>query len=109
MSNIKLTYFGFNGGRGEPIRMALAIGGIEFEDVRLPFDQFRELQPSFPLNAVPTMEIDGVVHTQANAMTRYAGKLTGLYPEDSWQAFLCTYVDQLLKNQPTRRLLECST
>lgn len=94
MSKIKLTYFGFNGGRGEPVRMALAIGGIVFEDIRINFEQFREQQTSFPLHAVPTMEVDGVVHTQSNAMTRYAGKLAGLYPNDPWQAFLC---DEILE------------
>tara|TARA_B110000483_G_scaffold88856_1_gene109643 strand:+ start:24184 stop:24801 length:618 start_codon:yes stop_codon:yes gene_type:complete len=92
MSDIKLTYFDFHGGRGESVRMALTIGGIAFEDIRISFQQFGELRKSFPLNAVPTMKIGGVVHTQSNAMTRYAGKLTGLYPDDLWQAFLCDEV-----------------
>ena len=35
MPNLKLTYFDFDGGRGEPIRPALAIGGIPFADDRL--------------------------------------------------------------------------
>lgn len=93
MSKIKLTYFDFHGGRAEPIRMALSMGGIEFEDVRISFAEFRELRDGYPLKAIPTMEVDGVVYTQCNAMTRYAGRLTGLYPEDAWDAFLC---DELL-------------
>ena len=32
MAKLKLTYFDFHGGRGEPARLALAIGGIAFED-----------------------------------------------------------------------------
>ena len=94
MSKIKLTYFDFSGGRGEPVRMALAIGGVDFEDHRISFAEFGQMREDFPLKAVPTMEIDGVVYTQSNAMTRYAGRLTGLYPEDPWQAFLC---DELLE------------
>ena len=35
MSKVKLTYFDFDGGRGEPIRIALSIGGIDFEDHRI--------------------------------------------------------------------------
>ena len=35
MAKLKLTYFDFDGGRGEPARLALHIGGIAFEeDVR---------------------------------------------------------------------------
>jgi hypothetical protein len=31
MPKLKLTYFDFHGGRGEPARLALSIGGIPFE------------------------------------------------------------------------------
>ena len=34
MAKLKLTYFDFHGGRGEPARLALSIGGIAFEDDR---------------------------------------------------------------------------
>ena len=37
MSNLKLTYFDFHGGRGEPARLALSIGGIPFQDDRVAF------------------------------------------------------------------------
>ena len=98
MSKIKLTYFDFNGGRGEPVRMALAIGGVDFEDHRISFTEFGQMRENFPLQAVPIMEIDGVVYTQSNAMTRYAGQLTGLYPEDPWQAFLCDEVLETIED-----------
>lgn len=35
MPKIVLTYFDFDGGRGEPARLALRIGGVEFEDRRI--------------------------------------------------------------------------
>ena len=35
MAKPKLTYFDFHGGRGEPARLALSMGGIPFEDDRL--------------------------------------------------------------------------
>lgn len=37
---IKLYYFDF-GGRAEPIRLALHVGGVAFEDVRITEDEFR--------------------------------------------------------------------
>ena len=92
MSKFKLTYFDMDGGRGEPIRMAAAIGGIDFEDNRISFQEFGETRDKFPLTAVPTMEIDGVEHIQSNAMCRYIGKQAGLYPDDPRQAFLCDEV-----------------
>lgn len=109
MGRIKLSYFDFDGGRAEPIRIALSIGGIEFEDRRLSFTEFSEMRAGTPLNAVPTVEIDGVVYTQCNAMTRYFGKLAGLYPADPWQAFLCDEVLEIIEDAahalgPTLRL-----
>ena len=92
MPNYKLTYFDFDGGRGEPIRIALHVAGIEFEDNRLSFAEFTEQRPGFRFNALPELDIDGVVVSQSNALSRYAGKLAGLYPEDDTQALYCDEV-----------------
>jgi hypothetical protein len=35
MAKLKLSYFDFHGGRGEPARLALSMGGIPF-DVQAP-------------------------------------------------------------------------
>ena len=92
MAQLKLTYFDFHGGRGEPARLALHIGGIAFEDSRFAFPQFAEVRKATPFGQVPTLHVDGVQVTQSDAITRYAGKLTGLYPEDAFQALLCDEV-----------------
>ena len=42
MNKLKLTYFDFPGGRAEPTRLALHIGGVAFEDYRCPFSDFPE-------------------------------------------------------------------
>ena len=89
MTNYKLTYFDFDGGRGEPVRIAFHHGGIEFEDERISFEEFLKTRESTRFNSVPTMEIDGKIVTQTNAMLRYVGKKVGLYPEDEMQAFYC--------------------
>ncbi len=98
MNKIKLTYFDIDGGRAEPTRIAMSIGGIDFEDHRISFSEFGRMRASTPLNAVPTLEIDGTVYTQSNAMNRYFGKQAGLYPDDPWQAFRCDEVMEALED-----------
>lgn len=89
MTRFKLTYFDIDGGRGESIRLALHIGGIEFEDVRLTGSDFRQERQSFRFHALPVLEIDGRQITQSTALVRYVGKLAGLYPTDDLQALYC--------------------
>lgn len=98
MAKIKLTYFDIDGGRAEPVRLALSLGGIEFEDHRISFAEFAKLREDMPLGALPVVDIDGVLYTQANAMCRYFGKLAGLYPSDPWQAFLCDEVLDIVED-----------
>ena len=86
---MKLTYFDVNGGRGEPIRLAMFLGNLEFNDHRFPFSDFAEIRKTTPLGQVPTLELEGQTITQCNAITRYIGKLTNLYPHDNFQALLC--------------------
>ncbi|MGA8260829.1 MAG: glutathione S-transferase family protein [Arenicellales bacterium] len=96
MEKIKLTYFDIDGGRAEPVRIAMSIAGIAFEDHRISFAEFGEMRSGTPLNALPVLEIDGVAYTQCNAMNRYFGKRAGLYPSDPWQAFLCDEVLEIV-------------
>ena len=89
MPTYKLTYFDFDGGRGEPVRIAFHMAGIDFEDKRITFSEFGELRKDWRFNAVPVLEIDGAAVTQSNAMCRFVGKMAGLYPADSLQALYC--------------------
>ncbi len=92
MPKLKLTYFDIHGGRGEAARLAMYIGGVEFEDNRLSFPQFSGARATFPFYRVPMLEVDGVEVSQCNAINRYVGKLTGLYPTDPVQALFCDEV-----------------
>lgn len=92
MTSYKLTYFDFDGGRGEPIRIACHAAGLALDDRRLSFDEFREMRKTFLFTALPIFEIDGERVTQSNAIGRYVGKLAGLYPADDRQALYCDEV-----------------
>jgi glutathione S-transferase len=109
MTQLKLTYFDVHGGRAEPVRLALAIGGIAFEDHRFTFPEFAEVRKATPFGQVPTLQVDGVQVTQCDSILRYAGKLAGLYPTDPFQALLCDEVmyvveEAAVKIGPTFRM-----
>lgn len=89
MPKLKLIYFDFHGGRGEPARLALHIGGVEFEDQRVMFADWPAIKPQMPYQALPVLEVDGKLLAQSNSINRFVGKLAGLYPGDPWQAGLC--------------------
>ena len=98
MTSYKLTYFDFDGGRAEPIRIAFHAAGIEFEDDRLSFQEFGEMRKNTRFNSPPVLEIDGNQVTQTNALCRYVGKMAGLYPADDVQALYCDEVLDALED-----------
>lgn len=91
MPQLKLSYFD-GPGRAEPIRVALRMAGLPFEDERLNHQQFveKKQEGAFPLGSVPVLEVDGVVIVQTSAILRYVARLgqTDLYPTDPFRALL---------------------
>jgi len=102
MTRYKLTYFDIDGGRAEPIRIAFHAAGIDFEDNRISFAEFGEMRSTTRFNSVPVLEIDGAQVTQSNAMSRYVGKMAGLYPLDDLQALYCDEVLGALEDLSNR-------
>lgn len=93
LTGSKLIYFGIPG-RGEAVRLALAIGGVEFEDKRVPFQAWGKVKPTTPWGTVPVLELaDGSQLTQARSILRFVGKATGLYPSEP---LLAQRVDELM-------------
>jgi glutathione S-transferase len=93
MPKLVLTYFDFDGSRGEAARLAMHLAGISFEDRRIATSDWARLRDTTPYQSLPMLEVDGKVVAQSNAINRYVGKLAGLYPKDDWQAAL---VDELM-------------
>lgn len=91
MPKFTVTYFN-SPGRAEPVRIALFIAGLPFEDRRLDFPQFAAMRAEgrFPLGSVPTLEVDGFAMAQTASMLRYIARLGGttLYPTDPMAAFI---------------------
>ena len=87
-----LRYFNIRG-RGEPIRMAMADAGIEFEDATFAFDEWGK-ESAYGLKAnwtkegrlafgqVPLLEIDGLQLVQSHTILRYLGRKLKWYTGD---------------------------
>ncbi len=102
MATLKLTYFDFHGGRGEPARLVLSIGGIAFEDDRVQPSDWERRKADTPFGALPVLEVDGQTVAQSNAINRYVGKLADLYPSDPWQAALCDEAMEAVEDITTK-------
>ncbi|KAJ3255366.1 hypothetical protein HK104_007153, partial [Borealophlyctis nickersoniae] len=80
--------------RGEPIRLALHISSIPFVDERIEWSDWPALKSSTPFGELPVLHLeDGTQIAQSQAILRYVGKLSGLYPEDRVKA---AKVDQVM-------------
>jgi len=89
--NIKLYYFNIPFWRAEVSRLALFIGAIPFEDIRLKEKSYDEFKLTGklpngklpPFRQLPVLEVDGKIIAQTGAIARYCGKLAGLYPTNN--------------------------
>eukprot|EP00927_Polykrikos_kofoidii_P078704 TRINITY_DN75518_c0_g1_i1.p1 TRINITY_DN75518_c0_g1~~TRINITY_DN75518_c0_g1_i1.p1 ORF type:complete len:265 (-),score=40.43 TRINITY_DN75518_c0_g1_i1:139-891(-) len=68
--------------RGEPLRLALVVSGLPFEDVRASYEEIADMRTSgyLPFGQVPALVIDGVPFGQSAALLRWIGRQGGLYP-----------------------------
>jgi glutathione S-transferase len=89
MAKVIVTYFDFSGSRGEEVRLALIIAGVDFEDNRISREAFAKLKPDLPFASLPILEIHGHgVFGQTNAILRLIGRQHGLHPEEMFEAAL---------------------
>ena len=87
--NLSLIYFDFPFWRAEVRRIALHIGNIEFNDLRISRDEFIRVKISgkfdndiiIPFHQLPCLIIEGEALAQTAGIARYCGKLSGLYPQ----------------------------
>jgi len=99
MTTLRLQYFPFPA-RAGAIRDTLRIGKIPFDDVHVSAERFQELKAAnaFPFGSLPELAVETasgtITSAQSNAILRYAGRLTGLYPVDD--ALVALKVDEAM-------------
>lgn len=87
ITSLRLRYFPFPG-RAEAIRDTLRIGHVDFIDEHLTFEQFQACRTAneFPFGGLPVLVVETAdgeqCIAQSNAILRFAGRITGLYPKD---------------------------
>lgn len=87
MSKVTLHYFDMAGGRGEEVRLALHVAGIEFYDHRVKREEWPELKSNTPFGQMPILEIEGKgIFSQSNAILGLVGSQHELLPSDPFEA-----------------------
>lgn len=82
----------------EPIRLALFIGKVDFEDQRVSYDEITKMgsQGKLPFGQVPVLQLDGETFAQTQALLRWAGREANLYPENPRLQLRCDAVEDAL-------------
>lgn len=87
MAKPKLTYFDAPMSRGEECRLALHLGGVDFEDNRIKRDSWMALKPTTPFGSLPLFDLPGhPTLAQSNAILVLIGRRHGLHPKDDFEA-----------------------
>lgn len=85
--------------RAEQIRLILAYGNIQYEDVVIDFDRWateKSNREKFPFGQLPVLVLpNGLSIAQSGAITRYVAKLAGVYPTDPDKAAVADMVQEL--------------
>ena len=100
--NVTLIYLDNPFWRIELARIPLFIGGISFNDKRIPLEEFRSAKETgflkdgtkLPFHQIPCLVVDGVPIAQTGAIARFCGKLSGLYPSED--SISCALIDQFI-------------
>ena len=101
MKKIRIIYSHAPFWRAEVLRVSLYLANIDFDDVRITREEFREViltgklrnETEIPFHQLPVLEVNGKIVGQTGAIARYCGKLSNFYPKDD---FLAAKVDQII-------------
>ena len=99
---LKIIYVDTPFWRAEVPRLSLFYGSIDYEDIRISREDFLSAKKNgftqsghyLPFRQIPVLIINNYSLTQTGAMSRYCGKLSGLYPKND--DLLAAKIDQII-------------
>ncbi|XP_052232067.1 probable glutathione S-transferase 7 [Dreissena polymorpha] len=97
MPSYKLHYFDIRG-RGELSRYLFLAAGRDFEDNRIPRDEWPNVKPTLVYGQVPVLEVDGKQLAQSNAIARFLAREFDLAGKNSWEQALCDQTLELIND-----------
>ena len=88
---LTFIYFDIPFWRAEVGKIALFVGGVEFENRTISGEEFQRVKESghlddgtiIPFHQFPCLIVDGVSIAQTGGIARICGKLSGMYPRDN--------------------------
>ena len=100
--DLKIIYVNTPFWRAEVSRISLFYGSIDYEDIRISREDFLSAKKNgftqsghyLPFRQIPVLIINNYSLTQTGAMSRYCGKLSGLYPKND--DLLAAKIDQII-------------
>ena len=102
MPTYKLYYFKARGG-AEMSRLIFAQAAVEYEDVRIEEEKWKDVKPSMPFEVMPVLEVDGKRIGSSMIIGRYLGEKFGLAGENDLEnAEIASIVD--IANDMNREL-----
>ncbi|XP_052067747.1 glutathione S-transferase-like isoform X3 [Mytilus californianus] len=93
MPSYKLYYFPARG-RAELIRLLLAAAGKDYDDIRIPFDEWPKKKATFQTGQLPTFDVDGQLLCQSLTIARYLAREYGYAGKNNMEQAL---VDQVVE------------
>lgn len=99
---LTFIYFDFPFWRAEVGKIALFMGGIDFENRKVEGEEFQRVKETgqlddgtlIPFHQLPCLVVDGVSIAQTGGIARFCGKLSGMYPKND--DVLAAQIDQFL-------------
>ena len=100
--SLKIIYVDTPFWRAEVPRLSLFYGSIDYEDIRISREDFLSAKKNgftqsghnLPFRQIPVLIINNYSLTQTGAISRYCGKLAGLYPKND--EFFAAKIDQII-------------
>ncbi len=99
---LTLYYFSIPFWRAEVTRISLFINNIDFVDYRIKDEDYKKFKNNgelpnkkiAPFRQLPVLEVDGQIIAQTNAIARFCGKISGMYPKNN--QINAAKIDQIL-------------